>query len=440
MPHWKETTLSEIGAVVTGKTPSTANPDYFGGDIPFVTPRDMVGNRFISSTERNLTESGVEAVKGSSLPPKSIMVSCIGSDMGKVAIAGRNCVTNQQINSIIANEGIVPEYVYYNLLLRQEEIKLKASGSAVPILNKSHFSQLHITIPDFDEQKRIASILGSLDDKIELNRKQNETLEAMARALFQSWFVDFDPVMDNAIESKKPIPAELADNAARRKAAKGKFPALPKEIRKLFPSEFEPSPLGPIPKGWSVGKISDCCEKIENGGTPSRDETTYWEPAIIPWLTSGEVRQNIVIETQNFISELGYKNSSAKLWKERTTVVALYGATAGQVCILAKEMCTNQACCGLTPLPHMAYYNYLKVSSSVKLLEQQARGSAQQNLSKQIVSDLITIIPPSEIMKISENKYDPLFQRWILNLNESCSLSRLRDTLLPKLLSGKVII
>ncbi len=139
---------------------------------------------------------------------------------------------------------------------------LAHAGATRKALTKGMIESFSIPCPDLCIQKRIAEILGSLDDKIELNRRQNETLEAMARALFQSWFVDFDPVMDNAIEAKKPIPAELADKAARRKAAKGKFPALPKEIRKLFPSEFEPSPLGPIPKGWKVNNVGSFVESV----------------------------------------------------------------------------------------------------------------------------------------------------------------------------------
>ena len=187
---WKELTIGDLGKVVTGKTPPTSNSEYFGGDIPFVTPTDMDGRRVISTTERYLTEKGAEAVKGSKLPARSVMVSCIGSQMGKVAISGKPCVTNQQINSIIVSPEYSELFVYYSLSLRGDEIRYIGSGSAVPILNKSDFSNLPILVHPLPEQRAIAGILGALDDKIELNRRMNRTLESMARAVFAEMMKD----------------------------------------------------------------------------------------------------------------------------------------------------------------------------------------------------------------------------------------------------------
>src|SRR3989338_1116351 len=279
------------------------------------------------------------------------------------------------------------------------------ADSAVPGLNRVAAHSRKILIPPLTEQKAIASILGALDDKIELNRKMNETLEAMARALFKSWFVDFDPI-----------------------------PGLGPH------KEWQDSPLGRIPKGWRVRKIRECCSRVENGGTPRREEPEYWKSATIPWLTSGEVRQSIVAITENMISEQGLANSSAKLWPKGTTVVALYGATAGQVCFLANEMCANQACCGLVPVQNMQFFNYLNASSSVKQLEQQARGSAQQNLSQQIVADLPVIIPDAAVLNRFEEVVKPLFEKWISHIEQSHTLASIRDALLPKLLSGEIRI
>ena len=294
-------------------------------------------------------------------------------------------------------------YIYY--LLRSLGLEHMNADSAVPGLNRVAAHSRKILIPPLTEQKAIASILGALDDKIELNRKMNETLEAMARALFKSWFVDFDPI-----------------------------PGLGPH------KEWQDSPLGRIPKGWRVRKIRECCSRVENGGTPRREEPEYWKSATIPWLTSGEVRQSIVAITENMISEQGLANSSAKLWPKGTTVVALYGATAGQVCFLANEMCANQACCGLVPVQNMQFFNYLNASSSVKQLEQQARGSAQQNLSQQIVADLPVIIPDAAVLNRFEEVVKPLFEKWILHIEQSRTLASIRDALLPKLLSGEIRI
>ncbi|MGQ9838814.1 MAG: restriction endonuclease subunit S, partial [Cyanobacteriota bacterium] len=190
---WREATLDQLGRIVTGKTPPSSRPEYFGGDIPFVTPTDLDGRRSIETTGRYLTELGADSV-AARIPARAVMVSCIGSDMGKAAITGRDCVTNQQINSIIVAEPDDPMFVYYNLSTRKAEIRGAAGGSAQPILNKSAFGRLEIVLPPPDEQRAIAHILGTLDDRIELNRRMSETLEAIARALFKSWFVDFDPV------------------------------------------------------------------------------------------------------------------------------------------------------------------------------------------------------------------------------------------------------
>src|SRR5437868_3674533 len=231
-PGWSIFTLNDIGRIITGKTPPTSVQAYFNGDIPFVTPSDMDGRKVISETERYLTEDGAEAVKGAKLPKDAVMVSCIGSDMGKVALAGKDCVTNQQLNSIIVNEDHCPHYIYYNLSNRKNELRsLAGSGSAQPILNKGHFSQLTICCPPLKkEEQAIAQVLGTLDNKIELNRRMNETLEAMARALFKSWFVDFDPV---------------------RAKAEGRTPyGMNAETAAFFPSAFEDSELGEIPKEW----------------------------------------------------------------------------------------------------------------------------------------------------------------------------------------------
>ena len=253
---WTVKKIGDLGRIVTGKTPPTTEPENFGGDIPFVTPKDMDGRRIISKTERYLTKKGLEKVKTSYIPAGSVMVSCIGSQMGKVAIAGKNCVTNQQINSIMVNDENDALFVYYNLLNRQNELRYLTSGSAQPILNKNDFSQLEILLPPLPEQKAIAHILGTLDDKIELNRRMNETLEELAKAIFKSWFVDFDPVIDNALKAGNPIPDALAEKAARRRAilenARQNFPLPPDNAfssAPFLPREETTFPSSPLPSG-----------------------------------------------------------------------------------------------------------------------------------------------------------------------------------------------
>ena len=269
---WKEVSLGEIGRVVTGKTPKTKVIENFGHEIPFITPRDMDDQRIISETERYLSKVGSVSVKNSIIPANSISVSCIGSDMGKSAIAKYLSVTNQQINSIVVSDEFYYKFVYYNLSSRKAEIRGLAGGSAQPILNKSDFSQIKMFVPPLTEQKAIAYILGSLDDKIELNRQMNGTLEAMAQALFKSWFVDFDPVIDNALAAGNAIPDEFAERAKQRKAIEKKDNS---DIQNLFPDEFEfTEEMGWIPKGWSVQSFGDLLDSTIGGdwGKPEQDD------------------------------------------------------------------------------------------------------------------------------------------------------------------------
>jgi type I restriction enzyme S subunit len=174
---WRVAKLFEIGKIITGKTPSTKIPEYFGGDIPFITPSDMDSRKIIRKTTRYLTKTGVNAVKSAQIPAESVLVSCIGSDMGKVTCAASNSVTNQQINSLIVDKTYSKEYVYYDLSGRKYElINLASGGSAIPILNKNHFSMINILLPleklmqAFEQNAHLISI------KIDESDKQAETL------------------------------------------------------------------------------------------------------------------------------------------------------------------------------------------------------------------------------------------------------------------------
>ena len=192
MGEWKEYKLGDLGTIITGKTPSAKNPEDWGNEMLFVTPTDYCNYRKYSDDSiRNLSNIGIKRLKNKILPPSSILVTCIGSDMGKVVMTKSYCITNQQINSIIPNNLVNPDFLYYTLISSYDTLRvLGGDGTAVPIINKNDFSNISINIPSLPEQKRIASILGSLDDKIDLLHHENETLEAMAETLFRKWFIE----------------------------------------------------------------------------------------------------------------------------------------------------------------------------------------------------------------------------------------------------------
>ncbi|MCX6092679.1 MAG: restriction endonuclease subunit S, partial [Candidatus Bipolaricaulota bacterium] len=224
--------IGSLGRVVTGKTPPTADPSNFGGPYPFITIPDLDGRAVIRAAERTLSERGAGVVRTSMLPSGSVMMSCIAT-VGKCGITARPSFTNQQINSVVPDDGTDARFLYYVFMgLGGELDSAGGGGSVYANVSKARFSDIEVRVPgDIDEQRAIAHILGTLDDKIELNRRMNETLEAMARALFKSWFVDFDPV---------------------HAKAEGRDTGLPPCVAELFPDSFEDSELGEIPKGWEV--------------------------------------------------------------------------------------------------------------------------------------------------------------------------------------------
>ena len=191
---WYEVMLADLGRVVTGKTPSRKRPDYFGDEHPFVTPSDF-GFRHYYCTEvsESISELGFDKHKNQFVPKDAAMCVCIGSTIGKCALAPQLCLTNQQINSVVAYQDNDPKFIYYLLCNMENQIRAVglAGGAAKPIINKSNFSTLKVQIPDSATQAAIAEVLSAYDDLIENNRRRIALLEESARLLYREWFVRF---------------------------------------------------------------------------------------------------------------------------------------------------------------------------------------------------------------------------------------------------------
>lgn len=428
------TTVQELAAksgysLATGPFGSSISSKFFvDSGIPVIR-----GSNLSESLSERLVEEGLvfitldkaEGFERSKAKRGDLIFTCWGT-IGQVGLVDNRAkydeyvVSNKQMKFTPDPDQADSLYMYYLFSSPEmsNRIKNQAIGSSVPGFNLGQLKSLRVNIPPLDIQKRIASILGAFDDKIELNRKMNATLEAMAQALFKSWFVDFDPV--------------------KAKAEGREVKGLSGEIADLFPSRLVPSELGLIPDGWDVGSISTFCSKVENGGTPSRKVPSYWLPATVPWLTSGEVRQNLIVSVDNAISEEGLVNSSAKIWEPESTIVALYGATAGQVSMLRVRACGNQACCCLSPKSGQANFLNFALRRSEGALNAMARGSAQQNLSKGIVESTKSVLPANDLSKIFNELVEPFVKSMDLNLRQSARLGEIRDVLLPKLISGEI--
>ena len=195
MVEWEKVKVGDIGKVITGKTPKTSNSEYYGGNIPFLTPSDDMSVKYVRRTNKYITELGRLSIKNSILPANAICVSCIGSDLGKVVITTQETVTNQQINSIVVDtDKFDIDFVYYSMLELGKILNFHSKTStAVPIVNKSSFSQYEIDCPKLNTQKKIGAILSSIDKKIEENNQINKNLLQQAQALYKDRFVDLHP-------------------------------------------------------------------------------------------------------------------------------------------------------------------------------------------------------------------------------------------------------
>ncbi|MCL4478387.1 MAG: restriction endonuclease subunit S [Deltaproteobacteria bacterium] len=391
--------IGDIGRVVTGKTPPTADTENYGGKLPFITPSDMDGNKYIYRTARTISEKGAKPLKNLHVPPKTVFVSCIGSDMGKVGMTRVESVTNQQINSIVVKNGIDPDYIYYNLYSRKNEFqRLATSGSAQPILNKGHFSQLKIILPTIAEQRAIARVLGTLDEKIELNKKMNEILEAMARAIFKSWFIDFDPV---------------------HAKAKGRDPKLPKQITDLFPDSFEQSQLGEIPKGWRGETLGSILELAYGKGLREQDRRLGYIPV---HGSNGQVgwHDKKLVDGPGII--VGRKGNPGIVTWSHTDFYPI--DTTFYVVPKQKEL---------------SLY-YLFYALQLQDLPSLNADSAVPGLNRHLAYMNLQVVPENKVVKIFDAFVIPVYKKIFKNEQEISILAAIRDTLLPKLLSGEIRI
>ena len=188
----EEVAISDLGQIITGKTPSTKNSAFFDGEYQFVTPSDLdYKTYYCQATERTVTEEARSSHRSQFIPHDAVMVTCIGNTIGKCGISSGDCLTNQQINTIVPYAGINPRFVYYLLIHNKQLIRGVGlgGGAATPILNKTAFSRIRLRVPSKSSWDRTASILSAYDDLIENNRRRIQLLEQAARLLYKEWFV-----------------------------------------------------------------------------------------------------------------------------------------------------------------------------------------------------------------------------------------------------------
>lgn len=305
-------------------------------------------------------------------------------------------------------KGTHPKFAYY--LLKSMSFGQYNAGSAVPTLNRNHIHSIEIKCPSLPIQKKIASILSSLDDKIELNTRMNKVLEEIARALFRRWFVEFE------------------------------FPNAKGEPYKSAGGKMVESEMGSVPEGWKVGTIGELAKRIFSGGTPNTSKKEYWDGGI-PWFSSGETRCHFVIATEKTITKDGIENSSTKLAKKHDIVIASAGQgfTRGQTSYLLLDTYVNQSVIVIHGDISYQIYIYMSLSGRYDELRGISDSSSiRGSLTTKMIDKIPIFIPSSTIVEDYAKIIQPIIILIENNLNENKRLTNIRDALLPKLMNGEI--
>ncbi|MBX2901182.1 MAG: restriction endonuclease subunit S [Cyclobacteriaceae bacterium] len=404
MSEWIKYKLSEVADIIGGGTPSTTIDEYWNGNIPWLTPRDLTNYSFkyISKGERSITESGLRNSSARLLPKGSVLLTS-RAPIGYLVIAESEVCTNQGFKSFVINESRVDsEFLFYLLKNNVDNIKSVGTGTTFAEVSGTTLKNLEFLFPeDVIVQKEIASILSSLDDKIELNLQMNQTLEAMAQAIFKEWFVNFN------------------------------FPGFDGEL------------VDGLPKGWKNSSIGELVS-VQNGfAFKSGDFLDVGNNGVIK---IKNISNNVVdIVNMQFVSDevVASVDNRFKV-KSGDLLIAMTGAEVGKVGFVPnneKNLWLNQRVGSFKEKVKFAkWFAYLILSTKEyqNVLLSSASGSAQPNISASQIERVETIIPIHNLVESFGEIVNPLFEKMLENFKQNQNLTEIRDSLLPKLMTGKI--
>lgn len=399
MRQWSICKIQDVcSSIGSGGTPKSTIQEYYNGDIPWLNTNE-VEFKNIYKTERYISELGIKNSAAKYFPINTVIVAMYGATAGKCAIAKIPLTTNQACcNLIIDDTKADYRYVFNCLKLQSKNLNGLAIGGAQQNLNSITIKKFKIPLPNLPTQTRIADILSTYDDLIEHNNRRIALLEKAAQELYKEWFVRF------------------------------RFPGYEN-------AKFENG----LPKGWERKKISvyyDTC----SGGTPSRTHEEYFEAGIYPWVKTGEIKDCIIIDTEEYITEEAVKKSSAKLLPAKSVAMAMYGVNIGQLGYFDRQMTCNQACCVFSDKRSFSskhyLFQYLKSIREYLLLI--SFGAAQQNLSQELIKKIKIVMPSDDVVRAFEEKVDAIYDSIKTLMYKNQNLANQRDLLLPRLMSGKL--
>lgn len=399
--------------------------DYVENGVPVIRGTNMGHGRWVGGDFAYVTPEKADSLSANCAMPGDLIFTQRGT-LGQVALVPskgpeRYLISQSQMKLTVDEKKVDRLFLYYVFTSAEQQLYIRQNAiqTGVPHTNLGILRKTPLNLPPLSEQKTIARILGALDDKIELNRRMNETLEAMARALFQSWFVDFDPVRAKAAGCQ---PLGMEDVTAA-----------------FFPASFKGSKLGDIPAGWEIGSILKQAILL-SGGTPKTSIAEYWD-GDVAWASAKDVSQcgePFLIATERSITKRGLEESSTKLIPALATVVVARGATTGRLTMFGREMAMNQTCYGLSSKIGSPLSLYCQAQDFIERMVQAAHGSVFDTITTRTFEATEVLLPPPELLRSFDRTVAPLFERIRINLRQSISLATLRDTLLPKLLSGEI--
>lgn len=412
--------IKDIGNVVTGKTPQTAHAEFYGGDYMFITPTELHGGYKISSSEKTLTEAGLESIKTNSIDGISVLVGCIGWDMGNVAMCFEKCATNQQINSITQiSEDYSPYFLYYWLSTKKEYLFSISSVTRTPILSKGVFEEIEIPSISRSEQDKIAKVLLVLDKKIKLNSEVNDNLAQQLRLLYDYWFTQFD----------------FPDKSGNPYRSSGGQMVWSNDAKKELPAS------------WNSAKMSDAIEGIRTGLNP-RDNFKLGN-GTIKYITVKNLRSDGILD----FSGCDTIDETARAIVHRRSDVCtgdiLFASIAplGR-CHLVQELPQdwdiNESvfsirCNKATVTPEYLYM-HLQSEAFVKESTACSTGSVFKGIRINTLLDSRVFLPPMQVIEKFSQQTKPLFSLQYKLNKEIQALTQLRDWLLPMLMNGQATV
>ncbi|EOX3822435.1 restriction endonuclease subunit S [Enterobacter quasiroggenkampii] len=410
-----------------------------------------IQDRFVTLEDSQCVASKtVEGLNKFKLNNGDILIAMTGQGsvgrVGRLSFDGNKTpYLNQRVGKFIADEKKLNINYLYNILTTKQYQNIlfnNASGSGQPNISPAIIQSILIPYPEYHLQCKIANILDAINDRIIKSNAINKILEQMSQTLFKSWFVDFDPVIDNALKEGNIIPKKLESRAKlRQKAHKSPdFKALPKAIRGLFPAKFEETELGWIPKGWKTSTAGE--ELIVKGGsTPSTSNEDFWVNGTIHWTSPKDLTGNdnkILLDTNKKITELGLKKISSGLLPTNTVLMSSR-APIGYLALAKTPMAINQGYIAIPTSKNLSseyvIYWLENIMDDIKGL---AGGTTFAEISKSAFNTISLVIPSKDIVNEFTRLAHQHFEKVVSNTKQIAALTALRDTLLPKLISGEL--